>query len=131
MPCYAFMGGLFQRYKNQESADELIHVAADEGEQIDIIERIPEEPGSKLNMRIKDTPKTITIEPFPRPGEEGSRLGPTLNIRNKMEERMRARARAERNAYRAGLRPDDEITAPKVSDADEPKEEKSAKAGRR
>jgi len=132
MACFAFMSGLYSRYKHQEAGGEIIQPVADEGEKITVVRQVPEQPGggpTGKNMRIKTDIEEYTIQPFPRPGEEGSKVSPDYNIQQRMETRMKAKLRAERDAYRAGIRPEE--PAPQESDAEEQPEKEKAKAGRR
>jgi hypothetical protein len=133
MSCAAFMSGLYTRYKHQERAGEIVQVVAEEGGEIDIVERVPEQPNggpTGKNMRITANPKTIVIEKFPRPGEEGSKIGPALGIQQKMEARMKSKLRAERDAYRAGIRPEAQTAPQQESAAEEQPEKEKAKAKR-
>lgn len=73
--CSFYMQTLHAKATNPTSS-ELIGVVAHEGEEIESYELLPVTPGSNTDLRMKRTEKRFPVPKFPRPGEEGSQMGP-------------------------------------------------------
>lgn len=109
--CSAWMGALFNRYVDQEKTGETLLIVAQEGEPIEILEKVPAEPrtcNKSNNIVLLEEMKQILVPVHPRPEELDRRAGFRKGAKEARRQRMLQRRRA-----RAGF--DD---APEPDDAD-------------
>jgi len=104
MPCHVFMETLYKR-SMAEGSGETIAVVGGEGDEY---ERVAEESvtrHSKTDMRMKRETKKAVCPPFPRPGEAGSAMGPEFLSRQKIDARLKDKARVLRQLQQQGIDP--------------------------
>ena len=103
MPCHVYMETLHKRSLSGDESGEVIAVVAHEGEAIEVKETVSAEPRSKTDFRVKTTTKSQNIAPFPRPGEDGSLMGPEFLATMKIEARLKDKARVMKMLHQQGI----------------------------
>lgn len=116
MPCHVYMETLHRRAMESGETGEVIAVVAHEGDTIEVIEEVPKTPRSKDDARMKRTTIQHTIKPFPRPGQEGSAMGPEFMSRQKIEARLKDRTRILRQLKAEGIDPAELVGSGKASE---------------
>lgn len=105
-PCYDYMGSLLAREKDSELTGEVIAVIADEGEEIEVVRTVSADPvncNKNGNMAMKQVKEVVKVKPFPRPGEEGSRIPPDETGTKDFVRKILSAQKQERLAERLGV----------------------------
>lgn len=102
MPCFVYMETLHKR-SMAENSGETVAVVGGEGDDYEevVIESVVRH--SKTDMRMKREIKKLKCPAFPRPGEEGSAMGPEFLTTQKINARLRDKARILRQLQREGI----------------------------
>lgn len=102
MPCHVYMETLHKRAM-AEGTGEVIAVVGGEGDEYEEVREESVVRHSKTDMRMKRETVRAKCPAFPRPGEPGSALGPEFLSSQKINARLKDKARVLRQLQSQGI----------------------------